>query len=88
MVVEELLEFFVGVVYAELLEAVLLEDLETGNVEDSDPVRRTPRPTPINSLKKIIESRYMIFQIFVYLVDTVDEAGKETLVEGATKGFN
>lgn len=50
MVVEELLEFLVGVVDAELLEAVLLEDLETGNVQDSDPVACTPRPTPINSL--------------------------------------
>ncbi|KAI3485216.1 hypothetical protein L1887_51501 [Cichorium endivia] len=36
VVVEELLELLVGVVDAELLEAVDLEDLEAGNVEDAD----------------------------------------------------
>ena len=35
-VVEELLELLVGVVDAQLLEAVELEDVESGNVEDSD----------------------------------------------------
>ena len=35
-VVEELLELLVGVVDAQLLEAVELEDFESGNVEDSD----------------------------------------------------
>ena len=34
--VEELLELLVGVVDAELFEAVEVEDLEAGNVEDAD----------------------------------------------------
>jgi hypothetical protein len=35
-VVEELLQLFVGVVDAELLEAVDVKDLKSGNVEDAD----------------------------------------------------
>ena len=34
--IEELLELLVGVVDAELLEAVHVEDLEAGDVEDAD----------------------------------------------------
>lgn len=34
--VEELLELLVGVIDAELLEAVDVKDLESGNVEDAD----------------------------------------------------
>ena len=34
--IEELLQLLVGVVDAELLEAVDLEDLEAGNIQDAD----------------------------------------------------
>src|SRR5437762_1287522 len=37
--VEKLLQLLVGIVDAELLEAVLFEDFETGNVEYADEVR-------------------------------------------------
>ena len=36
MLVEELLQLLVDVVNADLLEAVVVEDLETGNVQDTD----------------------------------------------------
>jgi hypothetical protein len=37
-VVEEALELLVGVVYAQLLEGVYLEDLEAEDVQDADEV--------------------------------------------------
>jgi hypothetical protein len=36
VVIEELLQLFVGVIDANLLEAVLLEDFETSNIENAD----------------------------------------------------
>ncbi len=36
VVVEELLQLLIAEVYAELLEAVVVKDLEAGNVQDSD----------------------------------------------------
>ena len=56
-VIEELLQLLVGVVDAELLKAVQLEDLEAGNIQDADeagalslgPVQRAvdPRHNPL-----------------------------------------
>ena len=36
MLVEELLQLLVDIVDADLLEAVVVEDLKTGNIEDAD----------------------------------------------------
>lgn len=49
--VEELLQLLVGVVDAELLEAVQLENLEAGNVEDADeagPLALGPVQRPVD----------------------------------------
>jgi hypothetical protein len=54
--VEELLEFLVGVIDTELLKAVLLEDLEASNVEDADPVGWAPRNRTVNGLQDTIRN--------------------------------
>ena len=57
-VVEELLELLVGVVDAQLLEAVQLEDLESGDVEDADeggPLALGPVQRPVDPVDDPLE---------------------------------
>ena len=52
-VIEQLLEFLVGVINAELLERVQREDFEAGNVENAD----ERRALPFASIERLVDAR-------------------------------
>ena len=52
--VEELLELLVGVVDAQLLEAVHLEDLEPGNIQDTNKTGSLP----LGSIQRAVDPRH------------------------------
>ena len=57
-VVEKLLQLLVGVVDAELLEAVHLEDFETSNIENTDKTG----PLPLGSIQRTVDPRHDPFE--------------------------
>src|SRR4051794_16303964 len=58
MVVEKLLELLIGVIDAELLEAIFLEDLKPGNIKNANEVR-------------IVQSHTSSVQLAVYAGDQI-----------------